>query len=203
MWNIFNLVIFHVSVCCFECKFVHFKSRITWMRCCGPNEWIMCILYIPTVEENTQLDIKSIKRECVRWDARRFQMCVGCLLRWRVLTGSWKTQRCLIVHMRKKAEECEAGRATGKPQAFGLLSDWIKSVCHYLCPCVPRQRERESSVWMESHRNCLWEFRALRTYFGVDGKNVRRWTTKDRTGNSKSFLWPDVFHSTEIQVYSN
>lgn len=59
---------------------------------------------------------------------------------------------CLIVHVRKKAEECEAGRATGKPKFFGPLSDSIKSVCHYLCPCVPRERETAREIESERER---------------------------------------------------
>lgn len=67
---------------------------------------------------------------------------LGLLWLW-ILTVYWKAGICLIVHMKKEAEESEAGRAAGNPQPFGPLSERIKYVCHYPCTCVPKEGERD------------------------------------------------------------
>lgn len=86
---------------------------------------------------------------------------LGLLWLW-ILTVHWKAGICLIVHMKKEAEESEAGRAAGNPQAFGPLSERIKSVCHYPCTCVPKEGERKTETETEK-----WSYVTLGCTFAM------------------------------------
>lgn len=118
---------------------------------------------------------------------------LGLLWLW-VLTVHWKAGRCLIVHMKKEAEEFEAGRAAGNPQAFGLLSERIKSVCHYPCTCVPREREierdRENVLCRAGVRVCHVEVVApgfVLTVFGLVSQRLVLWECSAQWFNAGVF----------------
>lgn len=66
---------------------------------------------------------------------------LGLLWMW-VLTVHWKAERCLIVHMKKEAEESEAGRAAGNPQALAFCQK-ASDLCAIIPAHVCQKREQE------------------------------------------------------------